>query len=101
MIYVFFYNSAQAKLFVTFNSIVKYNHLLWRSRRKCAATKMVSALSLVCVCCVLFCVCVVLLVQNINYSLTTFAFVLLFYSYSGQIAPINVITLNYFCIKNA
>ena len=43
---------------------------------------------------VLFCVCVVLLVQNINYSLTTFAFVLLFYSYSGQIAPINVITLN-------
>ena len=54
---------------------------------------MVSALSFVCIFYVLFCVCVVLLVQNINYSLTTFAFVLLFYSYSGQTAPINVITL--------
>lgn len=46
MIYSFVYNSAQAIPLVTFfNSIVKYNHLLWRSRRKCAATKMVSALS--------------------------------------------------------
>ena len=62
---------------------------------------MVNALSFVCIFCVLFCVCVVLLVQNIDYSLTTFAFVLLFYSYSGQIAPINMITLNHFCIKNA
>ena len=62
---------------------------------------MVSALSFVCIFCVLFCVCVVLLVQNINYSLTTFAFVLLFYSYSGQIAPINVITLTVFSRLNA
>ena len=54
---------------------------------------MVSALSFVCIFCVLLCVCVVLLVQNLNYSLTTFAFVLLFYSYSGKIALINVITL--------
>ena len=61
---------------------------------------MVSALSFVCIFCVLFCDFVVLLVQNFNYSLTTFAFVLLFYSYSGKIAPINVITLNHSCIKN-
>ena len=64
---------------------------------------MVGALSFVCIFCVLlFCVYVVLLVQNLNYSLTTFTFVLIFYSFSEQIAPIiNVITLNYSCIKNA
>ena len=54
----------------------------------------------VCVFCVLSCVCVVLFVQNLNYSLTTFVFVLPLYSYSGQITPVNVLPINQSCIKN-
>ena len=60
---------------------------------------MVSTLSFDCVFYVL-CVCVVLLVPNLNYSLTIFAFALPFYSYSGQITPINVLSINQSCIKN-
>ena len=45
-------------------------------------TEMVRTLSFDCVFCVLFCVFVVLLVQNLNYSLTI-ALVLPFYLYSG------------------
>ena len=61
---------------------------------------MVIALSFDCVFCVLLCVCVALLVPNLNYSLSSFAFVLPFYSYSGQITPINVQPINQSCIKN-
>ena len=62
---------------------------------------MVGALSFVCIFRVLFCFCIVLLAQNVNYSLNTSAFVLLLYTYSVQVAPSNVTTFNHFCIKNA
>ena len=51
--------------------------------------------------CVVLCVCAVLLFHNLNYSFTTFAFVLLFNSYSGHISPINMIMINHSCTKNA
>ena len=61
---------------------------------------MVSALSFDCVFCMLFCGYLVLLVKNLIYSLTTFAFVSPLYSYSGQITPIDVLPINQSCIKD-
>ena len=49
------------------------------------------------VCSYILCVCAVLLFHNLNYSFTTFAFVLLFNSYSGHISPINMIMINHSC----